>query len=98
MTHMLTASQRMSLETTERTASCFSLIGTTFIFVTFIYSPAFRRPINRLVFYASWGNTLCNIATLMSQSGIRAGKDSHLCQLQGFLIQLYAMMDGLVCH
>lgn len=95
MTHMLTASQRISLETTERTASCFSLIGTTFIFVTFVYSPAFRRPINRLVFYASWGNTLCNIATLMSQSGIRAGKDSHLCQLQGFLIQLFLPADAL---
>lgn len=34
------------------------------------------------------GNTLCNIATLMSQSGIRAGKNSHLCQFQGFLIQM----------
>lgn len=34
------------------------------------------------------GNTLCNIATLMTQSGIRAGKNSHLCQFQGFLIQM----------
>ncbi|KAL8949390.1 MAG: hypothetical protein Q9222_004490 [Ikaeria aurantiellina] len=86
----LTSSQLHALETTERVASCFSVIGTVFIMLTFIFSPAFRRPVNRLIFYASWGNALCNVATLMSQSGIRAGQNSHLCQLQGFLIQIVA--------
>ena len=84
----LTARESKALETTERVASCFSLIGTIFIFVTFVSSPNFRRPINRLVFYASWGNTLCNIGTLMSESPIRMGANSHLCQFQGFLIQM----------
>jgi len=84
----LTETQLKALETTERVASCLSLIGTVFIFVTFVSSPNFRRPINRLVFYASWGNTLCNIGTLISQSGIQAGKASHLCQFQAFLIQM----------
>ena len=84
----LTARESTALETTERVASCFSLIGTIFIFVTFVSSPNFRRPINRLVFYASWGNTLCNIGTLMSESPIRMGANSHLCQFQGFLIQM----------
>ena len=88
MAHSLTRNQLHDLETTERIASCFSLVGTTFIFVTFVYSPAFRKPVNRLIFYASWGNTLCNIATLMSQAPVRAGPDSHLCQFQGFLIQM----------
>lgn len=41
------------------------------------------------------GNTLCNIATLISQSGVRQGKDSHLCQLQGFLIQMFLPADAL---
>lgn len=36
-----------------------------------------------------------NIATLMSQSGVRAGKDSHLCQFQGFLIQMFLPADAL---
>ena len=89
MTHHLTASQLKSLETTERIASCFSLIGTTFVISTFIYSSAFRKPINRLIFFASIGNSLCNCATMISQSGIRAGKNSPLCQLQGFMIQMY---------
>ena len=84
----LTPGESRALEITERVASCFSLIGTIFIFVTFVSSPNFRRPINRLVFYASWGNTLCNIGTLMSESPIRAGGSSHLCQFQGFLIQM----------
>lgn len=88
MTTSLTASQLKSLELTERIASAFSLVGTSFILFTFVYSPAFRKPINRIIFYASWGNTLCNVATLMSQSGIRAGPNSHLCQFQAFLIQL----------
>lgn len=88
MTTSLTPSQLKSLELTERIASAFSLVGTSFILFTFVYSPAFRKPINRIIFYASWGNTLCNVATLMSLSGIRAGPNSHLCQFQGFLIQL----------
>ncbi|KAL8649165.1 MAG: hypothetical protein Q9226_005688 [Calogaya cf. arnoldii] len=63
--------------------------------LTFTFSPAFRKPINRLIFFASWGNALCNVATLMSQSGIRAGPDSHLCQFQGFLIQIFLPADAL---
>ncbi|CAF9909200.1 MAG: hypothetical protein ALECFALPRED_005408 [Alectoria fallacina] len=95
MSHTLTPTELHDLETTERVASCFSLIGTSFILFTFLYSPAFRTPVNRLIFYASWGNTLCNVGTLMSQSGIRAGRDSHLCQFQGFLIQMFLPADAL---
>lgn len=95
MSHALSLKELHDLETTERVASCFSLIGTSVILFTFIYSPAFRKPVNRLIFYASWGNTLCNVATLVSQSGIRAGRDSHLCQFQGFLIQMFLPADAL---
>ncbi|KAG8527430.1 uncharacterized protein KY384_007582 [Bacidia gigantensis] len=90
----LTNGQRNALETIERVASCFSLVGTVFIFFTFIYSHDFRRPVNRLIFYASWGNTLCNIGTLISESGIKAGQDSHLCQFQAFLIQMFVPADA----
>ena len=134
MSHTPSPEELHNLEITERVASCFSLLGTSFIFFTFLYSPAFRKPVNRLIFYASWGyvfspepspspshtkscktpfhswtrshtpslfqdrkhtepqvvgrNALCNVATLLSQSGVRAGRDSHLCQFQGFLIQM----------
>ncbi|MCJ1243120.1 hypothetical protein MMC30_000317 [Trapelia coarctata] len=91
----LTDSQVHALETTERVASTFSLIGCSFIFVTFLASPRFGRPINRLIFYASWGNTLCNVGTLISLAGINAGQYSALCQSQGFLIQLFVLSDAL---
>ncbi|KAL6713423.1 hypothetical protein ACLMJK_008888 [Lecanora helva] len=95
MVNTLTHKQLKSLETTERVASCFSVVGTMFIFVTFLTSSNFRKPINRLVFYASWGNMLCNVATLMSESPIRAGAESHLCQFQAFLIQMFVPADAL---
>ncbi|KAL6715886.1 hypothetical protein ACLMJK_006847 [Lecanora helva] len=95
MSKHVTATQLQELEIIERIFSCLSLLGTSFIFFTFLYSPHFRRPVNRLIFYASWGNTLCNVATLLSQSGVRAGRDSHLCQFQGFLIQMFLPADAL---
>ena len=88
MTVTLNSSHLHALELTERIASCLSLAGTIFVMITFLYSSEFRKPINRLIFYATWGNTICNAATLMSLSGVRAGKHSSLCQLQGFLIQM----------
>lgn len=89
MTTHLSDSQTKALETTERVASCLSLVGTTFVMITFVTSPPFRKPINRLIFYATLGNTALTVATLISRAGIRAGIASHLCQFQGFLIQMF---------
>lgn len=91
----LTPDQLKAIEVTERIASILSLLGTSYIIVTFITCPAFRKPINRLVFYAAWGNIICNIGTLISRSGIDAGIASPLCQFQGFLIQMYAVRPHL---
>ena len=71
----------------ERTCSVFSLAGCVFIIATFVGSKAFHKPINRLFFYASFGNLMTNIATLMARSFI-ADTDSAGCQLQGFLVQM----------
>lgn len=79
--------QLFAISITERICSAVSLAGTFVIVTTFIGSRTFRKPINRLVFYASWGNIMANIATLISQSGIHAGFGSSLCQFQAFLIQ-----------
>lgn len=79
--------QLLSISITERVCSAISLVGTFVIVTTFIGSRSFRKPINRLVFYASWGNMMANIATLISQSGIHAGVGSPLCQFQAFFIQ-----------
>ncbi|KAJ5337501.1 uncharacterized protein N7506_005523 [Penicillium brevicompactum] len=79
--------QLAAISVTERVCSSISLIGTFIIITSFICSRSFRKPINRLVFYASWGNMMANIATMISQSGIHAGARSPLCQVQAFLIQ-----------
>lgn len=83
----LTAAQVQDVVVTERIASVLSLTASTFVFVTFLFSDKFRKPINRLVFYATFGNVLVNIATLISTDGIEAGESSSLCQFQAVLIQ-----------
>lgn len=87
----LTDGQEEAILLTERIASVFSLVGCAIIMGTFIGSHRFRKPVNRLIFYASWGNMLANIATLMSTAGIVAGSSSALCQFQGFMIQMYVL-------
>jgi hypothetical protein len=82
--------QIRAVEVTERVCSVFSLLGTAFIITTFLSDKAFHKPINRLVFYAAWGNIMSNVATMISTSGIRLGVNGPLCQFQALLIQWYA--------
>ena len=83
--------QKTALEVTERVSSVLSLFGSCFVFATFLSSKTFRKPFNRLIVYASMGNTAMNIATLTSLSGVRAGQGSSLCQFQGFLVQMFVL-------
>ena len=83
--------QMNAVEITEKVGSVFSLLGTAFIITTFLSDKSFHKPINRLVFYAAWGNIMSNVATLISTSGISLGLNSPLCQFQAFLIQWYAL-------
>ncbi|KAL8709788.1 MAG: hypothetical protein Q9220_005574 [cf. Caloplaca sp. 1 TL-2023] len=69
----LTQAQTDALVATERVVSVFSIIGILFILATFYFLSSFNKPINRLVFYASWGNLGMNIACLISEDGIAAG-------------------------
>lgn len=82
-------SQMRGIEITEKVCSILSLLGATFIITTFIFDKSFHKPINRLVFFAAWGNILSNVATLISLSGIRLGIHTPLCQFQAFLVQWY---------
>lgn len=70
----------------ERACSVFSLLGSLLVIGTFTFSKAFHKPINRLVFYATFGNLLTNVATLMARSFIE-DEESAGCQFQAFLIQ-----------
>jgi hypothetical protein len=84
----LSPSQNRAIEITERVSSSLSVIGALFVIGTYTVSSSFHKPINRMVFYASWGNIIANISTLISLSGIQAGRNTALCQTQGFLIQM----------
>ena len=87
----LTPHQLNILSTTERVGSCFSLAGIAFIFGTFLLSPYYKKSINRQIFYASIGNLGVNIAALISEDGPARGQSSALCQLQGFLVQMWVI-------
>jgi hypothetical protein len=94
-----TIDQISAMEITERVCSILSLLGAAFVIGTFMFDKSFHRPINRLVFYASWGNVMANIGTLISVSGIHLGIDGPLCQFQAFLVQWYvgvALGHGIV--
>jgi len=75
------------LSTIERVGSSISLLGSLLVIGTFCASSAFHKPINRLVFYASFGNMITTVGSLMSTSLID-NPDSASCQFQGFLIQM----------
>ena len=81
--------QTRAIEITERVGSVLSFLGAAFIITTFLSHKAFHKPINRLVFFAAWGNIMSNVATVISTSGIHLGGNSSLCQFQAFLIQWY---------
>ncbi|KFY39546.1 hypothetical protein V495_05887 [Pseudogymnoascus sp. VKM F-4514 (FW-929)] len=91
----LSDTQLGALQTAERVSSVFSVLGSVFVITTYLYSQAFHKPINRLVFYASFGNMATNVATLISRSGIAAGVTSPLCQFQAFIIQMFMPADSL---
>ncbi|KAK0739689.1 hypothetical protein B0T21DRAFT_410021 [Apiosordaria backusii] len=76
----------------ERTCSVFSLLGSVLVIATFCASKAFHKPINRLVFYASFGNLMTNAATLMARSFVMEPRSAG-CQFQGFLIQMFMPAD-----
>ncbi|KAL9598176.1 MAG: hypothetical protein Q9219_004673 [cf. Caloplaca sp. 3 TL-2023] len=90
----LTQAQTNTLATTERVVSVFSILGIFFILFTFYCLKSFHKPINRLIFFASFGNLGMNIACLIAEDGIAAGSTSGLCTFQAFLIQMFLGVDA----
>lgn len=89
----LTEGQLQAISIMERTCSVVSILGCLFTIVTFTCFRAFQeKPINRLVFYASFGNLMSCVGTLMSRSFLDH-PNSFGCQLQALLIQWYAAFD-----
>ncbi|KAF7876337.1 hypothetical protein EAF04_001430 [Stromatinia cepivora] len=89
----ITSHEFETIDAIERTCSGISLLGCFFIIITFLTTTAFRKPINRLVFYASLGNLFTNLATLISRSALEK-PDGRFCQFQAFLIQMFLPADA----
>lgn len=84
----ITPAQLAKITTIERVGSCLSLFGCAIIFLTFCFSRGFnKKPINRIVFYASMGNVMGNVGTLIARSALD-NPSSALCQFQAFAIQM----------
>ncbi|KAL9006906.1 MAG: hypothetical protein Q9188_000361 [Gyalolechia gomerana] len=90
----LTEAQVNALAITERVVSVFSIIGIFFILFTFYFLKSFHKPINRLIFFASFGNLGMNIACLIAEDGISSEPNSGLCTFQAFLIQMFLGVDA----
>ncbi|KAJ4389476.1 hypothetical protein N0V93_006945 [Gnomoniopsis smithogilvyi] len=89
----ITEEQLQAFTIVERVASVPSLLGCILIITSFCMSKAFHKPINRLVFYASIGNLMTNVATLMARSYVGDGNAAG-CQLQAFMIQMFMPADA----
>ncbi|KND87109.1 Cyclic AMP receptor 2 [Tolypocladium ophioglossoides CBS 100239] len=89
----LTDDQRNAISIMERSCSAISLLGCIFTIATFSCSSAFHeKPINRLVFYASFGNMMSNVGTLISRTYL-SQLDSFGCQFQAMMIQWFMAAD-----
>ena len=88
MARDLTQGELNTMQVTERVTSALSLFGVFFIVFTYLFCKEFNKPINRLIFYASWANLGTIIGGLIGETGVLAGQDSSLCQAQAFVIQM----------
>jgi hypothetical protein len=83
----LSNNQLQAIAIAERVGGSASLLGCAFIVTTYCASSAFRKPVSRLIFYASFGNAFAAVASLISRDGVIAGQHSPLCLAQAFFIQ-----------
>ena len=89
----LTPSQRTAISITERVSATLSLLAFFLVTGTYLFSTGFRKPVNRLIFYAQWSNLGTTIVGFLSYEGVFAGQDSALCQFQAFLFQMFGGVD-----
>ena len=92
-TQDLTRSQLSALTITERTTSALSLLGFAFVVYTYWFSPNFKKPVNRLIFYAQWSNLGTTLVGFIARDALHAGASSPLCQFQAFMFQMFGGVD-----
>ncbi|KAH7002670.1 G-protein coupled receptor [Ilyonectria destructans] len=89
----LTEHQMHILIAIERTGASLSLVGVTFIFITYWFFKELRTMPNLFIILASISNFGASVACLIGQDGILVGDDSALCQTQAFLLEIFMQSD-----
>ncbi|EAS35151.3 uncharacterized protein CIMG_00505 [Coccidioides immitis RS] len=92
---VLSLSQLLSLQAAVRATASVSLLACLLVIASYAFSTLFHTPLNRLIFYATWGNLLAHVAELIAWSGPRAGITSSLCKFQAFFIEWFTSADAL---
>jgi hypothetical protein len=90
---VLSIDQIHALIITERVNSVVSVLSIIFVVATYLFSPGFNKPINRLIFFATLGNLGSAVAALISENGPILGEGSALCKFQAFLVQMFLGVD-----
>ncbi|KAK0641939.1 hypothetical protein B0T16DRAFT_358868 [Cercophora newfieldiana] len=78
----------------ERIGGCLSLCSVIAVFIFFALLPRLRTVPNTFLVFASIANTFSAIAAIIAYDGIRQGQTSPLCQLQGFLFEMFGQSDA----
>ncbi|UNI16419.1 hypothetical protein JDV02_002852 [Purpureocillium takamizusanense] len=89
----LTGDQIAVLNIILQVGSALSIAGCIFIIGTFCFCDAFHRPINRLVFYASFGNLMASVGFMMAGSYLDQPLSAG-CQTQAFLLGVFVSADA----
>ncbi|EEH45260.2 uncharacterized protein PADG_01410 [Paracoccidioides brasiliensis Pb18] len=91
----LSPSQLQVMDVSARAASALSITASFFVIASFLGSNLFRTPVNRLTFYATWGNLFANIGTMMGSSEVSRGEANRLCHVQAFILQWFLPANSL---
>ncbi|ORY57462.1 uncharacterized protein BCR38DRAFT_354367 [Pseudomassariella vexata] len=77
----------------ERTGAALSIIGVLLIFFAFAAFKRLRSVPNTFIVFASIANLGASAACLIGYSGVTQGEESHLCQAQAFMFELFMQSD-----
>ncbi|KAI1400465.1 hypothetical protein F4819DRAFT_366301 [Hypoxylon fuscum] len=77
----------------ERLGAALSVTGVLLIFIAYALFKRLRTVPNTFIVFASFANLGASIACLIGYSGVLAGSNSHLCQAQAFMFELFMQSD-----
>ncbi|KAI1101470.1 hypothetical protein F4804DRAFT_10306 [Jackrogersella minutella] len=77
----------------ERSGASLSILGVLMIFIALATFKKLRTVSNIFIGFASVANMGASVACIIGYSGVQAGSNSHLCQAQAFMFELFMQSD-----